>query len=195
MWKWKVPMNPAEPLSPPVPRQPLHQRAVTCRGYRRDDGLFDIEGHLEDTKSYPFRNQDRGEIPAGEPVHGMWLRLTIDEDLEIRDVEATTEFAPFAVCPRVTPNFKRLVGLRIGSGWMREVGQRVGGVEGCTHLVELLRTIATTAFQTLAGQRKSSQSNTPNKRPFFMDSCHALKSDSEVVKLHWPAHYTGPPTG
>ncbi len=188
-------MNPAEPLSPPVPRQPLHRRAVTCRGYRRDDGLFDIDGHLEDTKSYPFRNQDRGEIPAGEPVHGMWLRLTVDEDLEIRDVEAATEFAPFAVCPRITPNFKRLVGLRIGSGWMREVGQRVGGVEGCTHLVELLRTMATTAFQTLAGQRKPTQSGTPSERPFFLDSCHALKSDGEVVKLHWPAHYTGPPTG
>lgn len=183
-------MDQTTPLSQPVPRQPLHQRAVTCRGYRRDDGLLDIEGHLEDTKSYPFRNQDRGEIPAGEPVHGMWLRLTIDEDLKIHDAEASTEFAPYAVCPRVTPNFKRLAGLRIGAGWMREVQERVGGVEGCTHLVELLRPIATTAFQTLAGQRKARLPNTPAARPFFLDTCHALRSDGEVVKVHWPEHFT-----
>lgn len=184
-------MNLSMPLSQPVPRQLLHQRVITCQGYRRDDGLLDIEGHLEDSKSYPFRNRDRGEIPAGEPVHGMWLRLTIDEELQVRDAEASTEYAPYAVCPRITPNFKRLVGLRIGAGWMREVRKRVGGVEGCTHLVELLGPIATTAYQTLAGQRKGRDSKAPNARPFFLDSCHALKSDGEVVKLHWPAHFTG----
>ncbi len=188
-------MNQTRTLSQPVPRQPLHQRIVTCRGYRRDDGLLDIEGHLEDTKSYPFRNRDRGEVPAGEPVHGMWLRLTIDEDLLVHGAEASTEYAPYAVCPRITPNFKRLVGLRIGAGWMREVRKQVGGVEGCTHLVELLGPIATTAYQTLAGQRKAGASNTRTARPFFLDSCHALKRDGEVVKVHWPVHYTGPSAG
>ncbi|HSS66736.1 MAG TPA: DUF2889 domain-containing protein [Gammaproteobacteria bacterium] len=189
--KPKVELNQTMPLTRPAPRQLLHQRTVTCRGYRRDDGLLDIEGHLEDTKSYPFRNRDRGEVPAGEPVHGMWLRLTIDEELEIHDAEASTEFAPYAVCPRITPNFKRLTGLRIGAGWMREVRKRVGGVQGCTHLVELLGPIATTAFQTLAGQRKAREPKPPLTRPFFLDSCHALRSDGEVVKLHWPAYFTG----
>ena len=188
-------MNQSETLSPPVPRKLLHQRSVTCRGYRRDDGLLDIEGHLRDTKTYPFHNRDRGEISAGEPIHGMWLRLTIDEDLLIHDAEASTEFAPYAVCPRITPNFKRLAGLRIGAGWMREVRQRLGGGEGCTHLVELLGPIATTAFQTLAGQRRSRDTEAAGRRPFFLDSCHALKSDGEVVRLNWPAHYTGPASG
>lgn len=183
------------PLSPPVARQLLHQRTVICRGYRRDDGLLDIEGHLEDTKSHPFCNRDRGEIPAGEPVHGMWLRLTIDDDLEVRDAEASTEYAPFTVCPRITPNFKRLVGLRIGAGWTREVRKRVGGLQGCTHLVELLGPIATTAYQTLAGQRRTHDPKPPAARPIFLDSCHALKSDGEVVKLNWPAYYTGRSTG
>lgn len=188
-------MNQNEPLSQPVPRQLLHQRRVTCRGYRRDDGLLDIEGHLEDTKTYPFSNRDRGQIPAGEPVHGMWLRLTIDEDLNIHGAEASTEFAPYAVCPRITPNFKRLVGLKIGAGWMREVRKKIGGVEGCTHLVELLGPIATTAFQTLAGQRRKRDTGAPTTRPFFLDSCHALRSDGAVVKLHWPEHYTGKSAG
>ncbi len=37
------------PLSPPAAsREHIHTRVVECRGYRRDDGLWDIEGHITD---------------------------------------------------------------------------------------------------------------------------------------------------
>ena len=67
------------PLSPPQERELLHSRDIVLRGYRRADGLYDIEAQLTDTKSYGFGNRDRGYIEAGEPIHGMWLRLTVDE--------------------------------------------------------------------------------------------------------------------
>ncbi|MFQ5955759.1 MAG: DUF2889 domain-containing protein, partial [Kiloniellales bacterium] len=78
------------PLSPAAAREPMHTRQIECRGYRRQDGLWDIEGHLTDEKSYAFHNQWRGEIASGEPVHDMWLRLTVDDDLLIHEAEATT---------------------------------------------------------------------------------------------------------
>ena len=54
------------PLPAPAPRQLLHKRVVQCWGYRREDGLWDIEGRLVDTKTYPFPNEDRGgAIQAG----------------------------------------------------------------------------------------------------------------------------------
>src|SRR5690606_12405498 len=56
------------PLSPPVEREPIHIRTVTCRGYRRSDGLWDIEGHLVDTKAYLFESRWRGTLAPGEPV-------------------------------------------------------------------------------------------------------------------------------
>jgi len=180
------------PLTEPVPRNLIHERSIVCRGFHRDDGLWDIEGHLVDTKTYPFANRHRGEIRAGEPIHEMWLRLTIDEDLLVHAAEAATEHAPYAVCPRITPNFEQLAGLRIGPGWTRAVRQRFGGVTGCTHLVELLGPIATTAYQALAGQREKRPSDKPAKRPFFLDTCHALAADGEVVRSHWPQFYTGP---
>ena len=69
------------PLSTPVPRQMLHRRVVQCTGYRREDGLWDIEGHMVDTKTYSVPNEDRGGvIQAGEPLHEMWIRLTVDEE-------------------------------------------------------------------------------------------------------------------
>ena len=182
------------PLSKPaVPRKHLHLRKVECRGYLRDDGLWDIEGHIVDTKTYPFHNRHRGEVGAGEPVHDMWLRLTIDDSMRIHEVEAITDHGPFRTCPAITENFKRLEGLTIGPGFRRAVRERVGGVQGCTHLVELVGPVATTAFQTVTARSRYKPQDEPDerKRPVFLDTCHALVSDGPVVKEHWPEFYTG----
>ena len=53
------------------PRDLLHSRDIILRGYRRADGLYDIEAQLTDTKSYGSANRDRGYIQAGEPVHAL----------------------------------------------------------------------------------------------------------------------------
>ena len=166
---------------------------MNCYGYLRADGLWDIEGHLVDTKTYAFENKYRGKIAPGEPVHEMWLRLTIDDDLLIHAAEATTVHGPFRVCPDITPRFARLAGIRIGPGWMRKVSEQVGGTLGCTHLVELLRPMATTAYQTMAGRRRQASQavGAPRNKPVFIDSCHALAASGPVVKEHWPEFYAG----
>ena len=179
------------PLSPAPPRQSVHDRQVRCQGYRRADGLWDIEGHLTDTKTYDFTNQHRGEVKAGEAVHEMWLRLTIDDDFVIRAVEAVTDFAPYRVCPAITPNFQRLVGVQIAPGFRRQVARHLGGVQGCTHLVELLGPLATTAFQTIWPYRRHQKESAPGSESTgFLDSCHALRRDGETVKAHWPQYHT-----
>ena len=189
------------PLSPPVAREHIHTRVIECRGFRREDGLWDIEGHITDVKTYAFGNYFRGEILAGAPVHDMWLRLTVDDRLTIRDVEAVTDASPYAVCPNVTPNFARLKGLSIRPGFQAQVRSRLGGTEGCTHLVELLVPVATTAYQTVFPYRERQRREQrkaegkarekPRRRPPLLDSCHAFASDGEVVKRYWPEFYTG----
>ena len=126
------------PLSDPAPRELLHLRDIELRGYRRTDGLFDIEARLTDTKTYSFGNQDRGEITAGTPLHGMLARMTVDEEMVIQRFEAATEFGPYLACPAAAPNFAALAGLTIGRGFLRAANERVGGIKGCTHLRELL---------------------------------------------------------
>ncbi len=179
------------PLSPPQPRQHLHDRHVHCQGYLREDGLWDIEGHLVDTKTYGFDNQDRGgRIEAGEAIHEMRVRLTLDEGFLIVAAEASIDFAPFHICPRVAGDFPQLAGIRIGPGWMREVKRRVGGVKGCTHLVELLGPIATTAYQTMHRAREQARRRQPQSTPpQILNSCHALSQSSPVVKRQWPEFY------
>jgi hypothetical protein len=180
------------PLSPPVAREPLHRRQIECRGYRRADGLWDIEGHIVDTKSYGFPNHDRGQIYAGEPLHEMWVRLTIDDEMRVHDVEAVTDAGPYRVCPDIAPKFSVLKGLRIAPGWNMKVRELLGGVNGCTHLVELLGPVATVAYQTLVSLRqKRLDQMAQERRPSVIDSCHAYRSDGEVVQRRWPKYFTG----
>ena len=180
-------------LSPATAREPIHHRRIDCRGYRRADGLWDVEGHLIDTKSYPFPNSVRGQIGPGEPIHDMWLRLTLDDALCVIKAEAATLASPFSVCPAITPAFAKLAGLTIGPGWRRAVQARLGGVQGCTHLVELLGPIATTAVQTIHTWRARHQPAAASERsPAHLDGCHALARDGDVVREHYPRWYTGP---
>lgn len=182
------------PLSKASSRELLHNRDITVRGYRRADGNFDVEAHLVDTKPYSFPNRDRGEIPAGEPLHDMWIRMTVDEDLRILACEAVTEQAPYAMCPGATPNFANLAGLTIGRGFLKAANQRVGGVRGCTHHRELLQQLGTVAFQTLwpVRMKKAAAPAAAHRPPALLNSCYTFASDSPVVAERWPEFYTGP---
>ena len=140
-------------LSEAVKRDRVHTREINLNGYRRDDGLIDIEGEITDVKTYSFPNRERGMINAGDPIHHMQVRITINMELEIVAAEAVTVSGPYAICPSATRVFDRLVGLTIGPGWRNRVRQNIGGVEGCTHITELMGPVATVAYQTLYGEK------------------------------------------
>lgn len=180
------------PLPEPAPRRELHHRAVECRGYEREDGLFDIDARVTDRRSYALTRPDGAVAPAHEPVHDMWIRLTVDADLRIRDVVAATDAAPFPVCRGATAAMQRLVGERIGTGFTRRTRELLGGVQGCTHLMELLGPAATTAFQSLVHLRFAAPDRLDAQgRPVKIDSCHAYAADGPVVRERWPTHYRG----
>lgn len=182
------------PLSAPSPRKTIHKRAIECIGYERDDGLWDIEAHLVDTKAVVHARRHSGVVrQPGEPVHNMWIRLTIDLDMRIHQAEAKTDDGPHPTCGDITVNFKRLEGVTIGRGWRREVFQRLGGIHGCTHLVELLWPLATTAFQATGRARDAHNANRPiTKPPYQLNGCHIYKDDSDAVLQRWPQFYSGP---
>ena len=71
----------------------------------------------------------------------------------IQHAEAVTIHGPYAICPKGADNITGLIGLQIGPGWKRKVQTAIGGPEGCTHITELMGPMATTAFQTLYGEK------------------------------------------
>jgi len=181
------------PLSKPAPREPRHTRVVTCHGYRREDGLLDIEGRIVDTKPYRFRNRDRGGwIEADEALHDMSIRLTLTLELEVTDVDAVIDASPYNYCKSAMSAARNLIGLKIAPGWTISSRNAMGATRGCTHLTELLGPVATTAIQTIASERaRDSESKGKKRAPSFLNSCHTYADDSPVVKLEWPEHYRG----
>lgn len=175
------------PLQAAGSRKLVHMRDVQLRGYLREDGQMEVEAHMTDHKTYSLPNTDRGCIAAGEPLHDMWIRMAVRvEDMEITACEAAIEASPYAICPQTTPKMARLVGLKIGKGFLRAASQAVGGVEGCTHLRELLQPVATVAYQTrysllnghLEGKdAKGGGSPAPN----LLNTCHSYAQTSPVM--------------
>lgn len=171
------------PLSEPREREHIHTRNYDCRGYRRQDGLWDIEGRMVDTKTYAFDNRYRGEVTPGMPVHDMWLRMTVNDSLEIVDVEASTDAHPYPTCPEITADYRGMIGTRIRPGWTRTVKERLGGVRGCTHQTRLLQELAVVAIQTVAPLlMREGRFADSGRRPPQIDTCHALRSDGRIVK-------------
>jgi hypothetical protein len=184
------------PLSPPAPRAPIHQRTIKCEGFRREDGLWDIEARLVDTKSYAFANTWRSQVLPGEPLHEMLVRLTLDESYTVVAVECATEHAPHGTCGAILPNFQRIVGQKVGAGWTKRVKSLVGGAEGCAHHVELFGIMGTVAFQTmgpLLARQKSVSDSVPapaDVSKFLINSCHIWREGGE-----WARQFNEDPHG
>lgn len=176
------------PLSPAAPRRLLHTRAIELRGFEREDGLFEVEASLTDTKTYTFSNHDRGDITPGVPLHGMLSRMTYDSEMLIHKFESVTEFGPYFACPAAAANFADLAGLTIGRGFIRAANERIGGIKGCTHLRELLGQMGTVALQTVVRKRMEAAAAAPT-RPAQLDTCLAYEDGGVTARRTWPEYY------
>ncbi len=181
------------PLPDSPERTELHIRRIEFRGFRRPDGLYDIDGHIVDTKTFPIRLDGRqADLPAGSPIHDMWVRLVVDEDLVVHDILAMTDASPHAVCPEATASMAVIIGQQIKAGWSIMVKSKLGGAKGCTHLMELLIPLATAAYQTMVGVRNPRPDVLDGAgRPVKIDSCYAYASHRDVVMRRWPAFHSG----
>jgi hypothetical protein len=179
------------PLSPPkAPRERLHNRSISYDGYRRSDGLLDIEAHIVDTKDHDYALLT-GIRPAGVPVHDMWVRVTIDDTLTIRDIEAVTDSMPYpGACNRIAPDYRKLIGANLVQGFRKQLHDVVGHTKGCTHITEMLSYLPSAAVQTFAGLIP--EDDGVNK-PFQLDKCHALVTSGETVRRYYPKWYRPAP--
>jgi len=176
------------PLPSPAPRRHLHTRAVTYTGFLRDDGLWDIEAELSDTKTEDIVATER-PVPAGTPIHGMRIRITLDDAMTIREIHTAMEFTPFDECQQGTDPMQRMVGVKLGPGWRQAIEKALGGVRGCTHLREMLFNMATAAYQTVFPY-KAAQRTVPShqvKEPaYHLGRCIAWDYNGPVVARHYP---------
>jgi hypothetical protein len=194
------------PLPPPSARELIHERRISCRGYRRADGLWEIEGTLSDCRAFDYVSiLERVNHRRETPVHEMSLRLTLDGEMTIRAVQTSMDHTPLPPhCSGAQPNYQRLVGLRIEAGFRQKAFERVGGIRGCTHVSSLLQDMATVAFQTVESDKLRAVPDVGSYThgalmAIFTDAarperrlrpqtngCHAHAEDGPVARMLWP---------
>ena len=179
------------PLSPPSSRRALkHTRTIQVEAFARDDGLWDIDAHITDIKTRDTTLAS-GTRSAGEPLHDLRLRLTIDTHLNVVGTEAVSDAVPYPnFCDTIGPAYQKLVGLNLLKGFREGVRQRLSGINGCTHLTELAAVLPTATIQAFAGEvidtRDGASADEQSHKPFQLDRCHALRSDGAAVAQYYP---------
>jgi hypothetical protein len=117
----------------------VHRRIIDMEAYAREDGLYDVEAHLVDTKPFEFvRLSAPRPLAAGEPLHDLWIRMTVDDNYEVRAIEAASDVTPHGICKEAETTLSVLVGERLVRGWSAKVKERLRGAASCTHLIEVL---------------------------------------------------------
>lgn len=173
------------PLSDPQrTRQRVHVRRIVVEGYKRDDGLLEFDAMLEDVKDvdYPLASGNR---EAGDPVHQMKVRITLDPAFTIIHAQACSDWVPYPDgCETIGPRYRQLEGLNLLEDFRRKVGELFGEVRGCSHLTELLLSLPTAAIQTYATFQRDNEDQ--GEKPFQLDRCHALDTTSATVKRYYP---------
>jgi hypothetical protein len=187
------------PLPTPDARRHLHSRVISFEGFVRDDGLWDMEGRLVDRKSHDYHDHLGNCRHAGEPIHDMSVRLTLTDQRVVTAACASLDVVPYTSCTEVQQGVQALVGARIGEGWKQTVRERLPLVLSCTHLSELLVTMATAVYQTQS-MGKDPEHNNPwaamrelTVAPHFVDKCRSWRLDGEVAQSVFPLLYRAPP--
>ena len=129
-------------------------------------------------------------LPAGQPIHEMWLRLTVDTTATIVAAQAVTDAGPYGqACSSIAPDYQQLVGLQVARGYRDAVRRLFGRTAGCTHMNELAGVMGSAVLQAMWHVLASD----PAVKPFSIDGCHALKSSGPQVAVHFPRWYRPEP--
>jgi len=181
------------PLPPAQPRRLLHTRQAHYEGFERDDGLFDIEASLLDTKTFAFVVAGERTWEPGDAVHRMFIRLTVDLQLTVRDIEVSMDDRPHPECMGAQAPMRRVIGCSLRRGWRQAIEERLGKLQGCAHLRELLFNMGTAAFQTMARKLNEGQQQA-GLPPAAMGGCLAWDPAGPMVARIYPQFHIGSPT-
>lgn len=175
-------------LPAPAPREAVHTRSIVCRSFRRDDGMLDIDARFIDTRPFGYDSDFRGPCAPGAALHNMQLRLTLDRERRIHALASAMPGTPYEGCAEVNPRFQRLVGVSVGRGFRKALRERLGGVEGCTHMLALLDAMAAAAVQAFASNAHAPRiPGRPEpvriwRLDALVDTCHSYRSDGPVMQ-------------
>jgi Protein of unknown function (DUF2889) len=116
----------------------IHQRMLDISTYALDDERVVVEGSLRDERFRPIYELSGRKREEGV-IHHLIIRLVVGGvPLRILDAEAEMPQVPQPLCLTTRESVKKIIGLKIKSGFGERVHKLIGGVKGCAHLTHLL---------------------------------------------------------
>ena len=167
---------------------PVHERKIDLRTFPINEDEVVVQGWLRDErliKGYFWNEETR---PPGVVHHiGVWL-LVGGWPLRILDAEAEMRRVPQELCPTVLDTVKKVVGLTIESGFSARVLERLGRVEGCTHMSYLVMAMGPAAVHGYWTHKSGKRRPAPRSMEEFpglealVNSCMLWREDGPLLK-------------
>jgi Protein of unknown function (DUF2889) len=171
-----------------IKEAPIHERKLTIRTYPLENDRVIVEGWLRDERLVSGFHRDGRPRPPGV-VHLMGVRLLLGEHpLTIIEAEAEMSTTPHELCPTVADSVKKIIGLTITSGFSDLVRQRLGGTEGCSHLMHLVLAMGPAALHGYWAHLSREPQPVPRSfeeipgLPYLLNSCQLWKEDGPLIQ-------------
>jgi hypothetical protein len=159
-------------------------RTIEVSTYEYGNERLVIEGRLTDHRSQETHFVPSGIKPPGI-MHQIVVKLLVDKTtLEIVDVHGELPVFPNEDCLDTISGTESLKGLRITSGFTAKVKALGGNGKGCSHMIELLISMAYSALQgQIAYRQAESPISTSETVDMMADSCWTWRSEGPLVNL------------
>ncbi|MCX5849941.1 MAG: DUF2889 domain-containing protein [Deltaproteobacteria bacterium] len=166
----------------------LHTRKIEVSTYSYDGQRIIVEGALKDDRFQDSYLMTGEKFPRGA-IHHMAIRLLVNcSNLLIEDVDVELISVPREVCRETIDCLAQIKGLTITKGFTLKIKKIAGGNKGCTHLVELIQTMAPAVFQGYAAYQAQKPASLDSDHAkmilqFLVNTCHAWREDGPFVEM------------
>ena len=127
-------------------REKIHNREIKISTYKTSDRDIIVEGQLIDNKLIETLHFT-GEHRSPDTIHHLIIRLLINKDLAISDVEVEMPRTPHDECVETIDSLQILKGMKIARGFTMKIKEMFSNGKGCSHLAELIISMAPAAVQ------------------------------------------------
>jgi hypothetical protein len=171
-----------------VKKNRIHQRVLDLSTYALDDEKVVVEGSLRDERFRPIYDLSGQKREKGV-IHHMIVRLLVGGiPLRVLDAEAEMPHVPLPLCVTTRESVKKMIGLKIKSGFGEKVHTLIGGVKGCAHLTHLLTVMAQEALHGYWTHKMRKPEPPPGSLEeieglsYLLNSCSLWREDGPIMQ-------------
>lgn len=166
--------------------QRVFSRNIEINCYKIDEDSIKIEGIIQDVRHCQYYLVT-GEKKEPGILHKMVVTMIVKgSQLEIKDIRAEIKNAPRELCNDSLKNIKKIIGLKIEKGFISTIKKIFGGINGCTHVTNLIISMAPAAIQGYWAMKATKpipkEFAENNMKKFLKNSCFVWDENGPLFK-------------